>query len=112
MADMASAFNGDGDAAVKVAVYAALMYDIISATNSSPQTTEINASRRAATLMKWVHIGLVQGLLFVGIGIYLDKDRWPPLVGGGLAGVLLYSQYRYALQAGTQNPGEGTENKF
>lgn len=112
MADLTSAFNGDGDSAVKVAVYAALMYDIISATNSSPQTTEINASRRAATLMKWVHLGIVQGLLFVGIGIYLDKDRWPPLIGGGLAAVLLYAQYRYALEAGTQSPGEGSENKF
>jgi hypothetical protein len=87
-----------------------LMYDIISATNSSPQTTEINANKRAATLMKWVHLGLVQGLLFVAIGMYLDKERWPPLMGGGIAAVILYSQYRYALAAGTRNPGETTEN--
>lgn len=100
----------NGGSAVKVAVYAALMYDIISATNSSPQTTEINAQKRASTLMKWVHLGLLQGVLFVGIGMYLDDERWPPLLGGGLAAFLLYLQYQYALQQGTQNPGPSTES--
>jgi hypothetical protein len=100
----------DSGSAIKVAVYAALMYDIISATNSSPQTTEINAATRAETLMKWVHIGLLQGALFVGIGMYLDKERWPPLMGGGLAAVLLYGQYLYAKKCGTENPGPSTES--
>lgn len=100
----------NGDSAIKVAVYATLMYDIISATNSSPQTTEINAKKRAGTLMKWVHLGLVQGAAFVLIGMMLDKDRWPPLLGGGLAGVLLYGQYLYALKSGTENPGPSTES--
>lgn len=108
--NLADGFNDNGEHAVTVAIYATLMYDIISATNSSPQTTEINASRRAATLMKWVHLGLVQGLLFVAIGVYLDKDRWPPLMGGGIAAVLLYGQYKYALKSGTENPGESTES--
>jgi hypothetical protein len=108
--DMPVDFGGNGDNAIKVAVYATLMYDIISATNSSPQTTEINANKRAATLMKWVHLGIVQGLLFVAIGVYLDKDRWPPLMGGGLAAVILYGQYRYALESGINNPGESTES--
>jgi hypothetical protein len=110
--DLTDGFGGNGDNAVKVAVYATLMYDIISATNSSPQTTEINASKRAATLMKWVHLGLVQGLLFVAIGMYLDKERWPPLLGGGVAAVLLYGQYLHALKAGIQSPGETTESVF
>lgn len=100
---------GNGEAAIKVAVYATLMYDIISATNSSPQTTEINAQKRASTLMKWVYIGLLQGTLFVAIGVYLDKDRWPPLVGGTIAGLLLYMQYQYALYQGTHHPGPSTE---
>lgn len=109
MPDLSEAF-GNGDAAVKVAIYAALMYDIISATNSSPQTTEINAKKRAGTLMKWVHLGLLQGALFVLIGMYLDEDRWPPLLGGGLAGALLYFQYLYAKNQGTINPAPGTES--
>jgi hypothetical protein len=93
-------FGGNGSPAVKVAVYAALMYDIISATNSSPQTTEINAAARADTLMKWVNLGIAQGVIFVGIGVVLDKQRWPPLLGGGLAAVLLYAQYIHAKNAG------------
>jgi len=101
---------GNGGAAVKVAVYAALMYDIISATNSSPQTTEINAAARAETLMKWVHLGLAQGALFVGVGVLLDKQRWPPLLGGGLAAVLLYFQYIHAKNRGLETTDlPGTE---
>jgi hypothetical protein len=101
--------SGDG-AAVKVAVYAALTYDIISATNSSPQTTEINAQRRADTLMKWVKIGLVQAVLFAGIGIVLDKQRWPPLLGVGLAGGMLWFQYVHALNSGLASDEPGTED--
>ncbi len=100
--------DGGGDAVV-IAVYAALVYDIISATNSSPQTTEINASSRAGTLMKWVHIGLVQAAAFVAIGVILHPRHWPPLLGGGLAGVALYAQYVHARAAGLSNPGPGTE---
>ena len=102
-------FGGNGSPAVKVAVYAALVYDVISATNSSPQTTEINAGARADTLMKWVHLGLAQGALFVGIGVLLDKERWPPLLGGGLAGALLYVQYLHAKESGLANAGPPTE---
>jgi hypothetical protein len=93
-------FGGNGSPAIKVAVYAALTYDIISATNSSPQTTEINAAARAETLMKWVNLGMAQAALFAAIGILLDKQRWPPALGVGLAGVLLYAQYLHAKQAG------------
>lgn len=89
--------------AVTVAVYAALTYDIISATNSSPQTTEINAGARADTLMKWVNIGMVQAVFFGGLGAMLDKRRWPPALGSGLAAVMLYAQYVYAKNSGLAN---------
>src|SRR5215475_2878623 len=101
--------NGNG-AAIKVAVYATVMYDIISATNSSPQTTEINAQKRAETLMKWVKLGLAQGALFVAISVILDKQRWPPMLGGGLAAALLWMQYVHAVNSGLDNPGPGTED--
>jgi len=97
------------DAAVTVAIYAALTYDIISATNSSPQTTEINAGARAETLMKWVKLGLAQAALFISVGVMLDKRRWPPLVGGGLAGTLLWFQYVHARDAGLASAEPGTE---
>jgi hypothetical protein len=100
----------NGNAAVKVAVYAALTYDIISATNSSPQTTEINAATRAPTLMKWVRIGLWQAALFAFLGFMLDDQRWPPVLGAGLAGYLLYIQYVHAKNEGLKNPGIPTES--
>lgn len=106
---MADPLGRDGDAAVKVAVYAALVYDIISATNSSPQTTEINAQARASTLMKWVKLGMGQALVFGAIGVLLDPQRWPPALGAGLAMSALWLQYVHALQSGLTQPGPGTE---
>src|SRR5215831_18726368 len=103
---------GNGNAAVKVAVYAALTYDIISATNSSPQTTEINAAARAPTLMKWVKIGLWQAGLFAFIGFLLDDQKWPPVVGAGLAGFLLWIQYVHAKNEGLKNPELPATEKY
>lgn len=97
-----------GNAAVVVAIYAALTYDIISATNSSPQTTEINAAVRADTLMKWVYLGLAQAAVFVAMGMYLDKSA-QPAIGGGIAGVLLLIQYQHAKSCGIRKGGPGTE---
>lgn len=106
-------FGGDS-VAVKVAVYAALTYDIISATNSSPQTTEINAARRASTLMKWVYIGLAQALLFAALGYYFERKQgnpgWPPVMGVMIAASLLWFQYDHAKRAGLYAAGmPGTE---
>jgi hypothetical protein len=100
----------NGDKAVKVALYATLTYDIISATNSSPQTSEINAKKRAPTLMKWVYIGLIQAAGFGILGAVLDEDTWPPLLGVTIAGILLWVQYYHAINAGLNNPGASTEN--
>ena len=103
--------NGGTDAAV-IGIYAAVVYDVISATNSSPQTTEINAKARSETLMKWVHIGLAQALLFVVIGVLAEAPgkRWRPMVGGGLAATLLYFQYVHAKRAGLESSEPGTES--
>lgn len=107
------ATGGDG-VAVTVAVYAALTYDIISATNSSPQTTHINASRRAGTLMQWVYIGLAQAAFFAWLGYQFEKARgrptWPPVLGVAIAGSMLWFQYVYAKTQGLKEAGlPGTE---
>jgi hypothetical protein len=103
--------HGDSDAAV-IGIYAAVVYDVISATNSSPQTTEINAKARAATLMKWVKLGIAQGILFVIVGMVAEPKgkKWRPLVGGGLASVLLWFQYAHALSAGLKSDEPPTEH--
>jgi hypothetical protein len=97
-----------------MAIYAALTYDIISATNSSPQTTEINADKRAETLMKWVKIGLWQAAGFGLLGVILEisdgESWWPPALGSITAGVLLWIQYVHALEAGVNSKKPGTED--
>ena len=102
--------RGENDAAV-IGVSAAVMYDVISATNSSPQTTEINAKARASTLMKWVKLGIAQGSLFIIIMMLAEPPgkKWRPLVGGGLAGGLLWVQYVHAKNAGLESNEAPTE---
>lgn len=97
-------------AANEVAIYAIMMYTVIAGTCSSPQTTEINAKSRSKTLMKWVHLGVAQGALLTAIGMYLDKRRWPPLVGAGIAGAMLYSSYIHANASGLKSGKPGTED--
>lgn len=103
--------RSEADAAV-IGVSAAVVYDVISATNSSPQTTEINASARADTLMKWVWLGIAQAALFVGIMVLAEPPgkKWRPLVGGGLAIILLLLQYQHAKKSGLEKGGPATEN--
>lgn len=102
--------RGETDAAV-IGVSAAVMYDVISATNSSPQTTEINAKARSSTLMKWVKLGIAQGTFFIVIMMLAEPPgkKWRPLVGGGLAGVLLWCQYVHAKNAGMKSNEAPTE---
>lgn len=104
--------NGEGWA-LTMAVFAALTYDIISATNSSPQTTEINAGTRAGTLMKWVKIGLAQAAVFAVIGVAMERragrSATPVIIGAGAAGALLWVQYVHARNSGLANGGPGTE---
>lgn len=91
-------------------VSAGIVYEIIAAACSSPQTTEINASTRAATLMKWVHIGLVQSAVFVLAAAVIDRPhRREIIAGGSLAALLMYGSYVHAHEAGLNNPGPGTE---
>jgi hypothetical protein len=106
MADMSLVGNDD---AVTFMVSAGLVYEIIAAACSSPQTTEINASTRADTLMKWVMIGFVQAAVFVIIASLMDKRRWPALLGGGMAGIFMWVSYSHAKAAGLKSNEPGTE---
>jgi len=99
--------SGDG---IAFLVSAGIVYEIIAAACSSPQTAEINAAKRAGTLMKWVHLGIVQAALFVAIAAKIDKKHRVAIVAGGTtAAVLMYCQYAYAKKAGLKNGGPGTE---
>jgi hypothetical protein len=108
MADMTSATQGDG---IAFLVSAGIVYEIIAAACSSPQTTEINASTRADTLMKWVYIGVGQAAVFVALAAWIDvRHRRAIIYGGVLAGALMLFQYQHAKKAGLTNGGPPTEH--
>lgn len=104
--------NSGGASGVAFLVSAGIVYEIIAAACSSPQTAEINAEKRAETLMKWVHIGSVQAALFVLIAANFDKKhRAEILCGGGVAWAIMYGCYYYAKWSGLRNshlPGTET----
>lgn len=86
-------------AAALFGIYADLAYNTYSATNSSPQTTELFAGEREETLWKYVIIGHAQAL---GIGVFgsvLAKNLWP-LAGCVAVGVIMHCMYRHAVRAG------------
>ena len=100
--------NSDG---VAFLVSAGIVYEIIAAACSSPQTTEINADSRAGTLMKWVYLGLAQSALFIAIAAYIDpKHRTAIVAGGASAGFLMWAQYTHAKMAGLASSAPGTES--
>lgn len=108
MADMATAERGDG---IAFLVSAGIVYEIIAAACSSPQTTEINASARADTLMKWVYLGVGQAAIFVLAAAVIDaRHRRAIIAGGVLAGGLMLAQYHHAKKAGLANGGPPTES--
>ena|ERR1700722_6831192 len=108
MADVSTALKGTWGIAFLVA--AGIVYEIIAAACSSPQTMEINASARADTLMKWVNIGEAQAALFIAVAAMVDRQHRGAIVAGGAtAGVLMYMQYSHAKRAGLASDAPGTE---
>jgi hypothetical protein len=102
--------NGAGDG-VAFLVSAGLVYECIAKACSSPQTAELNAQKRAETLMKWVNIGTVEAVAFVCIAVYFEpKHRNAIIAGGALAAVVTYGEYIYAKNCGLNNPGTPTED--
>jgi hypothetical protein len=108
MADVATAMKSEGGVAFLVS--AGIVYEIIAAACSSPQTTEINAASRAGTLMKWVYLGMGQAAIFVLVAAMLDsRHRLAIMGGGGLAMGLMYGQYVHARNCGLKSGLPGTE---
>lgn len=102
------ASDGSGTAFL---VSAGIVYEIIAAACSSPQTTEINAKSRSSTLMKWVHLGVAQAVLFVGAAAVFDKAHRTEIIWGGAAAIaLMYGQYVHANAAGLKSSKPGTES--
>lgn len=90
--------NGGIDA-IAFGVAAELVYTIFSSTNSSPQTTELFASERSATLWKYVRLGGAQSAILVAIMAWRARSVWA-VIGGGVAGAFMWGMYAHALKAG------------
>lgn len=94
-------------------ISAGIIYEIVAAINSSPQTTELNAAARAPTLMKWVKLGLLQAAGFTALGMLFAGQAgyavWPIAAGGLTAGALIWVQYVHARNSGVANGGPPTE---
>lgn len=86
-------------AAISFGVYADLAYNLYSATNSSPQTTELFAGERHKTLWKYVIIGHVQAVALGVFGSILDRSLWP-LFGTVTIGAVMHGMYQHAVNAG------------
>ena len=107
---MPEVLGGQSDG-IAFLVSAGIVYEIIAAACSSPQTTEINAKTRSDTLMKWVNIGVGQAAVFVIAAAVIDKKHASPILAGGvLAAVLMYGQYVHAKSAGLRSDEPGTED--
>jgi hypothetical protein len=92
-------------------IAAGLTYEAIAKACSSPQTAELNADKRAPTLMKWVNIGTIEALVLVAIAAVIDpKHRLEILAGGGIAATVTYIEYLHAKSSGQKNPGPPTES--
>lgn len=108
---MATVDTGGGIAGIRFLVAAGYVYEVVAAACSSPQTMEINSVRRGPTLMKWVHLGMVQAVLFVGVAAWLDRaHKWEYISGASLAMLMLYGQYMHARNAGLAKMGLSTES--
>jgi hypothetical protein len=111
---MASAVSaGDG---VAFLVAYGIVAEIIAKACSSPQTAELNADRRAATLMKWVNIGIAESVAVIIIAAWIDnkvpgRNHTAAIVsGGGLAIAVTLGEYLYAKRAGLNSTEPGTES--
>ena len=101
---------GSESDAIAFLVAAGIVYEIIAKDVSSPQTTELNAADRAPTLMKWVHVGQVEAMVFIGVAVYFQpKHAKPILLGGIMAMIITEAEYLYAKRVGIANGGKPTE---
>lgn len=107
MADLAGMNEHDS---VRFMVSAGLVFEVIAAFCSSPQTAELNAAKRSETLMKWVLLGLGASAVFVYIAAGPMKGGRPAVYGGALAGVMLGAAYWHANKSGLANGGPSTES--
>lgn len=107
------AYQGGGTSVgIAFLIGAASVAEFVAKDVSSPQTVHLNASKRAPTLMKWVHIGMVESILFTVIAASIDRKHAAAFVAGAaLEMAITEGLYLYARNIGMQEINlPGTEN--
>ena len=111
MPDFNALGGNAGVAAVLFLAAADAAYNAYSATNSSPQTTELFAGDRSATLWKYVKLGHVQVAGLIGFAAFVANKQglamWP-ILGGSAVAIAMHGMYWHALQSGKQKHDSGT----
>lgn len=102
--------------AALLGIYAALIFDIFSTTNSSPQTTQLFARERAGTLWKWVKIGALISVIFIALAVVTElktgdgdakKNAGAIITGGFVSLAIMWWMYSHALkEGGGSKPGK------
>ena len=107
---MADVTGGRGLSGPAFLISATFVYGVIAKACSSPQTAEINADKRADTLMKWVNIGVIESAALVAVAAIIDRPHRLEIIAGGLlAGAITYGEYVHAKRAGLSSSAPGTE---
>lgn len=105
---LADGVSGSVGPAIKIAIAAEMVYQLVGSNMSSPQTAELNAAARAPTIGKWVNLTNAEAAGWILFLTLIDKSPWW-VVGGGLAGVGMWIKYRYAINSGLQSADPPTE---
>lgn len=105
------AFSGtSASQGVAFLIGAASVAEFIAKDVSSPQTVHLNAKKRAPTLMRWVHVGMVESVLFLAIAVAIDKKHATAFVAGGvLEMAITEAEYLWARKLGMNEGGATTE---
>jgi hypothetical protein len=104
--------DGNGTStAILVGVWATFALDVFGSFTSSPQTTEINASTRADTLMKYVAIAAT---VAVAGGAYASwkSGKAAPLLATSVVALAMYRLYCHARDKGLASDEAGTESDW
>src|SRR5438552_138331 len=97
------AYTGGTSIGIAFLIGAASVAEFVAKDVSSPQTVHLNAKKRAPTLMRWVHVGMVESALFVIIAATIDRKHAGAFVAGAvLEMVITEGEYLYARKIGMQ----------
>jgi hypothetical protein len=96
--------KGNGaTAAILLGVWATFALDVYSTLNSSPQTTELFAGDREASLMYWVKIGAVVAIAGGAIATVRSGSIYPVAGAAGVTLMMVFF-YKHAVKRGTGQP--------